>query len=115
MALTRDQILAANDRPSEVVQCPEWGGEVLIASMSGTARDAWEQSLLGDDGKANLTNVRARLMAHTAVDEAGVPLFTQADVEALGAKSAAALDRCVKVAQRLNRLSDADLEDAKGN
>lgn len=115
MSLTRDEILATNDRPSERVHCPEWGGDVLIASMSGTARDAWEQSLLGVEGKVNMNNIRARLVAHTAVDDMGVPLFGLADIEALGAKSAAALDRCTRVAQRLNKLTDADLDDAKGN
>lgn len=115
MALSRDAILAADDRATEVVQCPEWGGEVRIAAMSGTARDAWEQSLVGADGKANLENVRARLVCCTAIDDDGKPLFGSDDVVALGQKSAAALDRCAKVAQRLNKLSDADLEDAKGN
>jgi hypothetical protein len=49
------------------------------------------------------------------VDEAGVQMFTEADVEALGRKSSAALERVCKIAQRLNGLGDADLEEIKGN
>lgn len=114
--LTREEILAAADRPTEVVQVPEWGGDVIVSTMSGEARDSWEQSLLHEGkGKVNLKNVRARLVSRTAVDEHGQLLFSLEDVEALGAKSAAALDRCAKVAQRLNKLTEEELETAKGN
>jgi hypothetical protein len=115
MALSRDSILAASDLKTEIVSVPEWGGDVIIGTMTGAARDAWEQSLVGQKGKANIVNIRARLIAACAVDEAGNRLFSDDDAEALGKKSAAALDRCAKVAQKLNRLTEADLEDAKGN
>lgn len=114
-ALSRDQVLEAQDLRREEVEVPEWGGTVLIAAMSGKARDAWEQSLIGEKGKVNTENVRARLVAYTAVDEQGNRLFTNEDIERLGSKSAAPLERLCKVAQRLNRLSEEDLEQAKGN
>lgn len=114
-ALTRDQVLEAEDVRREEVEVPEWGGTVLISSMNGRARDAWEQSLIGDKGKVNTENVRARLVAYTAVDEGGNRLFTEADVDRLGQKSAAALERLCKVAQRLNRLTEQDMEEVKGN
>lgn len=123
MMLDRNSILGVADRMTEVVEVPEWGGSVLVSVMSGVARDAWEQSLFtrttGPDGKAtgaaNLKNVRARLVAMTVVDESGARLFSDEDVEALGNKSGHALERVVKVAQRLNALTEADLEAAKGN
>jgi hypothetical protein len=120
-ALTREAILAVQDLAREEVQVPEWGGSVSIKSMTGTERDAWEQSLVPAEGKAgkaskaDVRNIRARLVAMCAVDEAGQRLFTDADVQALGAKSAVALDRCARVAQRLNGLMPEALEDAKGN
>jgi len=115
MALKREEILQAQDQRREEVKVPEWGGSVFIASMSGKARDAWEQSLIGDKGKVNTENVRARLVAYTAVDEQGNRLFTDQDIERLGSKSSAALERLCKVAQRLNRITEQDLEDARGN
>jgi hypothetical protein len=118
MILSREAILAASDLKTETVAVPEWGGDVLVGVMTGEARDAWEQSLVVREGsrtKANMQNVRARLVAATVVDEEGKRLFSDADAEALGAKSAAALDRVCKVAQRLNGMTDADLEEAKGN
>ena len=114
MLLTREAILKASDLKTQDVNVPEWGGSVRVSCMTGAARDAWEQSLV-KGGKATLENVRANLVAATVVGEDGKPLFTSADVAELGSKSAAALDRVCKAAQKLNRLTDSDLEDAKGN
>ena len=49
----------------------------------------------------------------------GLPAAAEAlaadDLAALGSKSAAALERLAKVAQRLNLLTEKALEDARGN
>lgn len=114
--LSRDWILAAEDLKREEVHVPEWEGSVLIATMTGAQRDAWEQTLVANGaGKVNIANVRARLVAFCAVDAEGRRLFNDADADALGAKSAAALERCARVAMRLNGLSDTALEEARGN
>lgn len=114
MGLSRDAILAAEDRKVEEVEVPEWGGSVKIAVMTGTQRDVWEQSLVARNG-VNIANIRARLVAMCAVDDAGGRLFSDDDAIALGTKSAIALDRCAKVAQRLNGLGKEDFEGARGN
>jgi len=112
--LSRDAILNSDDLKKEVVKVPEWGGEVIISTMTGEARDLWEQSLVSKkDG--NLENIRARLFAATAIDEKGNRIFNEKDVTALGKKSSSALDRCVKVAQKLNRLTETELEDLSKN
>jgi predicted Fe-Mo cluster-binding NifX family protein len=113
--LTRAQILAADDTRRQVVKVPEWGGEVTVSVMTGRQRDAWEASMAGQDAETIMRDARAKLVAACVIGEDGAPLFTQADVDALSGKSAAALDRVVKVAQRLNRIGEKDLEDLKGN
>ena len=90
--LTKAQILEARDLEDETVEVPEWGGSVKIRSMSGADRDKFEASLTGTAGKRDLTNIRARLVALTLVDETGELMFEMSEVSALGAKSAAALD-----------------------
>jgi hypothetical protein len=112
--LNKEAILSAVDLKKELVKVPEWGGEVYISMMTGEARDAWEQGLVGGKG-ANLDNIRARLVSFTAVDEQGKRIFNNDDAIALGQKSATALERCVKVAQRLNRLTEQDLDDLVKN
>lgn len=111
--LDRTTILSKDDLRKEVVPVPEWGGEVIVASWTGAMRDAWEQSLISE--KSSMENIRARLFASCVVNEAGELLFTKDDVESLGKKSSVALDRCVKVAQRLNRLTESELEDLAKN
>lgn len=115
MLLTREAILAASDLKRELVEVPEWGGDVYISTMTGADRNAWEQSLVQGGGRVNLSNATARLVAACVTDENGQRLFSDADAEALGKKSAAALERCSKVAQRLNGLTSTELEQAKGN
>lgn len=113
--LSRDEILTANDRKTEIVPVPEWGGEVIVRSMSGFERDAFEASVAqSKNGKqtTNLSNIRARLVAKCVVDEQNRPLFvTKDDVLALGEMSAAALDRVFAVCQELNGMTKKDVED----
>lgn len=114
--LDKQSILEADDLPTESVEVPEWGGAVRVRTMTGAERDAWEQSVFtGDNDNPNLTNGRARLVAMCAIDAEGKRLFTEADAVKLGAKSARALDRVATVAQRLNRLTDGDVEDLGKN
>ena len=59
--------------------------------------------------------MRARLVGLTVIDETGQRLFTDDEVDLLGAKSGAALDRVFAVAQKLNGLSGADVEELSKN
>lgn len=121
--LTREQILAANDVPTELVPVPEWGegGEVCVRGLTGLQRDRFEASMIaiptGVKGRMrmNLNNIRARLVAWTVINEVGARVFTDADIAALGEKSAVALSRVYDVAQRLSGLSDADMEELEKN
>jgi len=117
--LTRDQILSADDSVYEDVNVPEWGGVVRIRGLSGSERDRFEDSIVnnkvGKHARQNMKNIRAKLVALTVIDAKGETLFTLKDVEALGKKSAAALDRCFDVAQRLCGLSDDDVTELEEN
>jgi len=116
MSLTRQEVLAADDLPRQEVQVPEWGGTVFVRVLSGTERDAFEQSVAGPRGGAmNLANVRARLVVLCATDASGERLFTDKDVVELGKKSAVALDRVFLAAQKLNGMTDADVEEMAEN
>lgn len=116
MALSRDEILGAQDLKTEAVPVPEWGGEILIRTMTGTERDLYEQSAVsGRDAEGRMHNVRARLVAFTAVSESGEVLFSDEDIEALGKKSVAPLDRAFQVAARLNGLGAQDIAELAKN
>jgi hypothetical protein len=116
--LSKAAILGASDLPTQDVHVPEWGGDVRVRGLTGTERDAFEATIAqrkGKDVKMNLQNVRARLVSLSTVDENGERLFSDADVVALGGKSAAALERVFTVAMRLSGLTPDDVKDLTEN
>lgn len=115
--LTRDEMLEANDHQIVKVAVPEWGGHVHVCTITGRQRDAWEQQMVGDRkaGKAQMANIRASLAVLTVCDEKGDPVFRPGDVDTLGEKSAAALDRIFEVASKINHLGEKDVEELAGN
>lgn len=118
--LTRDQILAAQDRTSEVVSIPEWGGDVLVRGLSGKERGQFEiwatQAHINEQGKLEqgqatldlVAMMRVRLVSLCVVTEAGIRAFTDDDVEALAEKSSGPIERVFDVASRLSGLSKED-------
>ena len=113
--LNRKQILEADDIKTEAVPVPEWGGDVLVKSMTGTERDAFEQGIIGGKEKVDMKNIRARLCAASIIDDKGVPVFSEDDIESLGKKNAAALDKVFAVAQRLSGIGKDDVDDLAKN
>jgi hypothetical protein len=112
--LSKDQILGADDHHYEVVAVPEWGGEVRMRSLTGTERDAYEDSLtqqVGNKQIVNAKNARAKLVAMSAVTEDGRPMFDKADVIKLGSKNSAALQRLFDAACRLSGFSEEDMKE----
>lgn len=112
--LDRDAILNVVDLKPEVVEVPEWGGSLYIRMLTASERDKFEASCVGTGKKQNLANIRARLVVLCACDEAGERLFTDGDAEALGRKSAAAVDKVFGACSKLNGFSSQDIEDLEG-
>ena len=118
--LKRDEILNAADFKTEDVDVPEWGGTVVVKSLSGSERDSFEASLVqqrkGGNSSLKLENIRAKLVSKAIIDpDTKEPMFTAADIEMLGTKSAAALDRVFSVAQKLSKITDEDIEELEKN
>jgi hypothetical protein len=116
--LNKKAILAAKDIKSEVVNVPEWGGDVLVYGMSGTERDSFEASVVelkGSSHTMHLQNIRAKLCSICLRDEDGKRMFDSDEVGELGAKSAQALQRIFEVAQRLSGLTPDDVESLAKN
>lgn len=116
--LKRDDILKARDIATELVKVPEWGGEVLVSGLSGSERDAFEESILVMRQKKvtyDIQNIRAKLCSVGIKDEDGRRIFSDDDIEALGRKSAAALDRVFTAIQRLSALSSEDIDRLQKN
>lgn len=116
--LSRDDVFAVDDRVTEEVHVPEWGGWLRVRSLSGAERDALEQSMIvmrGKERETNLTAFRQKLVARTVVSGDGKRMFSDADVAALGQKSSSALDKVASVAIRVSKMTQEDVEELTKN
>ena len=112
--LTKEEILATEIPPPELVPTPEWGGDCYIRTLEGDERDAFDQ--WGNEHASapedpDWRGLRANLVGRALCDENGQSMgFTDAEILVLGKKSALALDHCFDVAQRLNGIGTKELE-----
>jgi hypothetical protein len=117
--LCKADILAASDLTTEQVEVPEWGGAVIIRGMTGTQRDAYENSLMVKDAdgkyRVDTENMRVKLVLYCAVDEAGKQLFDASELTALAGKSAAVIERLFTAAQNINGLNKGAVDEAVKN
>jgi hypothetical protein len=110
--LGRDEILGVVDLRFANVEVPEWGGTVRVRGLTGAERDAYEASAVTVvDGKRtmNVRNLRAKLIVMAAVDSTGHPMFTEEDVQRLGAKSGIALERVFDTVRHLSGMTEDDM------
>jgi hypothetical protein len=112
-ALSKAAILAAQDKKMIDVEVPEWNGSVKIRVMTGTERDRFEAEFV--NGNKSVEMVRAKLVAKCLCDEEGNRLFTEAEIPALGEKSAAVLDKLFTICMKHNRFTKDDVEEMAGN
>jgi hypothetical protein len=118
MLLNKEQIKQVSDIETLDVEVPEWGGVVRLKSLTGAERDRFEAGVVQGQGRnttVNMKNLRAKLVAQSAVAEDGSPLFSEDDVKWLGEKSAKALNRLFNAAQSLSGLSDGDVKELTEN
>lgn len=96
----RSKILASQDIPGEQIDVPEWGVTVEVRGLSSLQRSQLYADTREGESAAYLY---LRLVVATTFDpETGEQLFAESDIDALGRKSAEAIDRITQVAMRLS-------------
>lgn len=112
--------LEADDRPIEYVAVPEWPGKptFILRGLTGTMRDEMEiamSRILGGEQYVFFDNSSAQLVARALCRPDGSPLVSKKElpelVALLAGRTAGGLLRLNKVAQRLSKLTDSDLEE----
>jgi hypothetical protein len=103
--LTRDQILSANDLPSETVPVPEWGEGATVKVRTLPVGEFLAAQKVGEQQPGHFA---ANWIIATVTDDEGKPLFTIADIDALEKKSIVVVERLVKAALRMNLRSEED-------
>lgn len=113
-ALTKDQILSANDVNLLKITVPEWGGDVYIRVMTVGERDAYENEWQRKKD-TGVDDFRTKFLVRCLVDEKGNRLFDNGDVQRLAEKSARVMNRVWLAAMEHNNLSDASIEELAKN
>lgn len=119
--LTKEEIFAAPDLATELVEVPEWGegAGVRVRAFSLAVRDQYLEPIAGldpDEIKAagNVMSA-ARLVVFSVVDEAGNRVFDVEDIPRLESKSIPAINRIAMAAKRLNGLGVSEVQAAAKN
>ena len=110
--LSKSAILSADDQRYDVVDCPEWGGEVRVRGLT-----AYEQSYISKlDGDDKRNEVTLKVVQFCCVDENGERMFSPEDIKQLAQKSYAVINRLGKRILKLTGFGNQDeIEEARKN
>lgn len=113
--LSLDAILGANDIPEEVVDVPEWGGQVKVRGLSRAAFDritqASEVAIPATPGQSATTGRdEAKFSDQLFLACVVEPQFSEEHLDALREKSIGALNR---VYSAIGRVLQTDVQAAK--
>jgi len=114
MALSKEQILAADDMGLKEVDVPEWGGSVFLRVMTVGERDSYENDWMINKSKG-VENFRSKFLQRVLCDEKGELLFTASEIDLLAKKSARVITRIWDAAMKHNALTDGDVEELAKN
>ncbi len=111
--LTVEAILAAEDFQYADVECPEWNGVVRVRSLSGGQRSIITQRVRDKE----TDDLEELLTVMGVVNEDGVRIFTNKDIDVLKKKSSAPVFRIAKKIMEISGIGNAAdaVEDAKKN
>ena len=111
--LTREQILKADDIKEKEIKVPEWGGEVVVKTLSAKERSKMMSEIfdLRTGAAKNPETYYQIAIYYGCVD----PKFEKADIEALGDKSGVALERVGQAILRMAGLDPASIEEISKN
>ena len=108
MPLSKNAILAHDDKEIKTISVPEWGGDVCIRVLNGEERSIFES--LFSEKKADMFKVR--FVACSICDESGARLFKDDEVVALGEKSSKVINRLFDLCWEHSCLSASAVDEA---
>ena len=112
----KEQIKAASVRKPLKVHVKEWNLDVYVRVLSVGERDAWELAWLDirNKGVEKFDNFRAFYLARTLCDEHGVRIFQDNELAEVAALDGAVMGELFDVAQKHNKLTEADVVELAG-
>jgi len=105
--LSKEDILKAQDLPKEIVDIPEWNGQVEVRTQTAKERTQFLKSIRSITEENTIENLA---IAFCVYDDKGNRFFSNEDSVLLGNQSAAVVTR---LTQSINRLNALGLNDVK--
>jgi len=118
MALTREQIMAADDIPKpKEFEVPEWKGSVFLRLLDVGERGEWEAKCFDDDGKPKIhtRTFQIETLVCMVCNEQGVPIFKPEDVKVVAKKHPEVVERVAIEALKFNKLDLTSAEESGKN
>lgn len=114
--MNRDEILAADDLPTDTFTVPVWG-EVTIRTLDGEQREELENLIQNFKARgASKKSVRALAAVYSLVNKGTIdPMFKVEDATLLAKKSGVVLDTIFDRVLKLNAMTKAEAEAISGN
>ncbi len=117
--LSKEELLGMDDLKIVELEIPEWGNKVVrIKPFSGKQRDEFDSALVEQrtgENTIDMRGLKSRLVALSLVDEEGVLMFKEDEVELVAGKSASVIERIFEVAQKLNGIGEEAVKEAEKN
>lgn len=116
MALTREDILNADDIERDTVDVPEWGGEVIVRCLNAEEYIDMGFDLQTDEDTIDPEKAKElmpRIVSMGIVDEDGRRIFTETDIEAIAQKSFGPVNRVSTRILELSGLAEGVTEETK--
>ncbi len=114
MALSKEDILEAQDIQTDTVDVPEWGGTVHVRALNAVERGKLDnlgaQARL--DGTAQLEDMHVMTVQMGVIDDDGQRVFSEDDIPELREKAAAPMERISERIWEMSGISEEDVEDA---
>jgi len=108
--LTLEDILAADDLETRIVDLPEWGGAVKVRALSrGDIKRAYREGTDRKSGEINVDEVEKRLVCWATVK----PVINMGDFAKLAEKNAGPVARIIDAVLGLSGVDKAALERAR--
>ena len=106
--LSRAVILETQDYKTDEVEVPEWGGVVLVRELTAAQVQRLGFGMATPDGEVDPTKDQAlmtRIVSWGVIGDNGERLFSEKDIEKLGEKSYAVIQRISAVIMGLSNLA----------
>lgn len=109
----RERILEKDDRPSELIEVPQWGEKIKVVGMSAKERAKLLRRITNPEtGEMDIELMYPMLAIATAHDpESGEKLFSDDDIDALNDKSGAAMEVLGSAASRLSGMNQNEVNE----